>query len=420
MIMNPREKGWLKEYLEFRKELFKQITHQAKASHPEQSLYRLMQPTGLMYGQSIANFEHPAALDWDDQDKMKILLAECLVSGSMLYHSEPVDSAEDLSKAFTRALENIGNFYNKIFPELSTPSKTLFGRKRSPLEVAEKILEKRVARSANLKDNFWASLFHNSLLFLDVFIFGQWIHTNADKIVTDFFRYERDELRFSVLKVMAASAHSDNVLHYEEQKLFEYFIQGIDLVSEKKKEAIQIFGEGISLEEINLPSENSWILKKFFLEVAILTAWADRRIEEAEQEFLRNFCKYLGFSDDDLENSLIAVEGFVLEHWEQLEYLQDKQDYKSISEHFIGRMAHVASKNIGRLHKELDENSSLKTLLEKAQKQELTPEESHEVRESLIQLLKTIPAFVIIALPHRFLTLPVLLKILPKELFGNP
>ena len=97
----------------------------------------------------------------------------------------------------------------------------------------------------------------------------------------------------------------------------------------RRKEALKIFEEGFAVEDINLPSENSWILKKFFLEIGILTIWADKKVEQAELDFLKRFCHYLGFSDEDLENSMIAIEGFVLEHWEQLEYLQDKQDYQT-------------------------------------------------------------------------------------------
>jgi tellurite resistance protein/RNase P subunit RPR2 len=415
--MKPKDKGWLREYLEFRKDLFKDISQQRKASHPEQSLYKIMQPTGLMYGQSVSAIDHPLADQWDEKDKMKILLAESLISSSLLFQSKPINTPEDLSEAFIKSLDSIGNFYNNIFPELATPAKTLFGKRRSALELAERILDKRIERSANFKQNFWTSFFHNSLLFLDVFIFGQWIHTNADRIVTDFFRYEREELRFSVIKVIAAAAHSDQIVNFEERKLLEFFIQGTDLPSEKKKMALQIFEKGVSINEINLPSENSWILKKFFLEVAILTTWADRKVDQAEQDFLKDFCAYLGFNEDDLENSMIAIEGFVLEHWEHLEHLQDKQDYNRISEHYIERVARVAEKNKSRLVKEMKESKTLSELLVKARTQELTPEETEKVRIQLIQMLKTVPTFVIISLPQRFLTLPILMKILPKNIF---
>jgi hypothetical protein len=419
--MNPNEKGWLKEYLDFRQELLKDLTKERtrKGSHPEQSLYRIVQPTGLMYGQTVGNINHPNQESWDEKDKMKILLAESLISSSLLFYDKPVNSPEDISKVILRTLENIGNFYNNIFPELATPAKTLFGKKRTSLEIAEKILDKRIERTSEHEGNFWSSFFHNSLLFLDVFIFGQWIHTNADRIVADFFRYERDELRFSVVKVMAAASHANQEVVYEEKKLLDFFINSTNLPAEKRKEALKIFERGVEIEEINLPSENSWILKKYFLEMAILTIWADKKFEQAEMNFLKRFSKYLSFNDDDLENSLIAIEGFVLEHWEQLEYLQNRQDYNQVSEQFIRRVAKIAEKNKSRLLKEIQASNDVMNLLKKARTNELTLEEKERMRQELIVMLKTVPTFVIISLPQKFLTLPILLKILPKNIFTD-
>jgi hypothetical protein len=417
--MTPHDKGWLKTYLEFRKDLLMNLTAEPekKASHPEHSLYKIIQPTGLMYGQSVGEMNFPEHDRWDQKDRMKVLLAESLISSSLLFYDRPVSSHEELSSIILKTLESIGNFYNNIFPELSTPSKTLFGRKKSALELAEKILDKRIDNTSNYEGNFWATFFHNSLLFLDVFIFGQWIHTNADRIVADFFRYEREELRFSVLKVIAAAAHANKVIAPEERKLFEYFLQTTELSSDRKKEALRIFADGISMEQINLPSENSWILKKFFVEIAILTLWADKKVEQAEIEFLQQFCKYFDFSDDELEHSMIAIEGFVLEHWEQLDYLQDKQDFNNVSEQFIQRVARLAEKNKTRLAHDLKNHDKVTHLLSKARSNNLTLEEKESIRAELIDILRSIPTFVIISLPQKFLTLPILLKILPKNLF---
>ncbi len=418
--MKTLEKGWLEDYLAFRKDLLKDLTAKtkSKSSHPEHSLYRILQPTGLMYGHGL-QLEGNIDENLSEKDRMKILLAESLISSSLLYHDKPISTPDEFSKVIVKTLENIGNFYNNIFPELATPSKTLFGRKKTPLELAEKILEKRIDKTADFKGNFWSHFFHNSLLFLDVFIFGQWIHTNADKIVSDFFRYERDELRFSVVKVIAASAHANKKVEFEEKRLLELFIQSTDLSSDKRKEAIAIFEKGIDISEINLPSENSWILKKFFLEISILTMWADRRVEKQEEDFLKRFSEYLGFNDEDLENSLIAIEGFVLEHWEQLEYLQNKQDYQLVSEHFINRVSRIAEKNKSRLQREIQDNEELGELLKKSRSAELNQAEQEKMRELLIKMLHTVPTFVIVSLPQKFLTLPILLKILPKNVFGE-
>ncbi len=418
--MKPGEKGWLTEYLGFRQELLKNLSIEGKkSSHPEHSLYRVIQPTGLMYGQAISAIDHPDASTWNEKQRMKILLAESLISSSLLYYDKPIKSTEELSAVITKTIEHIGNFYNTIFPELATPSKTLFGRKKTPLELAERILDKRIEHTVAFKQNFWSHFFHNSLLFLDVFIFGQWIHTNADRIVSEFFKYEREELRFSVVKVIALAAHSNMHVAPEERKLLEYFLQGTGLPAERKKEAQRIFEQGVLLEEINLPTNNSWILKKYFLEMAILTLWADKEVEGQEEDFLKTFCRYLDFHDDDLENSMIAMEGFVLEHWQQLEILQNKQDYQQVSEKFIQRLARLANKNKNRLLREVQANNELMALLLQAKSAELSDTEKARMHQLLLAVLQTMPTFVVISLPQHFLTLPTLMKILPPDFFAE-
>lgn len=417
--MNPGEKGWLKEYLDFRKDLLKDLNGNMRSPHPEHSLYKVIQPTGLMYGQPLGNIGLQEAENWDEKDRMKILLAESLICSALLFHDKHIKNEDELSKVIFKTLEQIGNFYNNIFPELATPTKTLFGRKRTPLELAEKILDKRIEYPGDFDKNFWTQFFHNSLFFLDIYIFGQWIHTNSDRIVSDFFKFEREELRFSVVKVIACAAHANAIIEYEERRLLEFFLQSTELSPERMKEAKKIFDEGIAVEDINLPNNNSWILKKYYMEIAILTIWADKRVEDSEMNFLKKLSLQLGFSDDDLENSLMAIEGFVLEHWQQLTFLQNKQDYQQVSDRFVSRMSRVAASHKNRLLKEAMASKELMALVAKAKSNELTDEEKTHMQELLIATLQTIPTFVIISLPQRFLTLPMLLKILPANFFAE-
>lgn len=418
--MKPGEKGWLKKYLDFRQELLQELTSEGrKSSHPDFSLYRVIQPTGLMYGQPVRTFDHPDSHEWSKQDCMKILLAESLISSSLLFHERPVKNSEEFSVVTMKTLESIINFYNHIFPELATPTKTLFGRKKTSLELAERILDKRIERTVEPKGNFWTQFFHNSLLFLDIFIFGQWIHTNADKIVSDFFKYEREELRTSLVKIMAAAAHANAIVEFEERKLMEYFLQSAQLPPDKKKECQDIFEKGISIEEINLPTNNSWILKKYFLEIAILTIWADKKLEDVELLFLRRFADTLSFSEEELDNSMVAIEGFVLEHWKDLLHLQDKKNYQQVNDQYIKRMIKITERNRNRLVRKAKDSEALMSLLIQARSQELTDTEKRSLQEQLIEMLKVIPTFDIISLPQRYLTLPILMQILPKNLIAE-
>lgn len=395
----------------------KQIAREAgkKTAHPDQTLYRIMQPTGLMYGQSSAAIDLPGSGSWTSRDRLKILLTESLISCSLVFSSRTT-KVDDIDEVIHTTLMTITNFYNNIFPEIATPTRNLFGKKKSTLEIVERIIEKRVEAIDRHNENFWSSFFHHCLLFLDVYIFGQWMHTNADRIVTDFFRYEREELRFSVIKVIGSASHANKEVVYEEKRLLDIFMETVNLSSEKKKEALRIFEEGISVEDINLPSENSWILKKFFLEVAILTLWVDKRVEQTELDYLKSFSHYLDFSDDDLENSMIAIEGFVLENWDQLEYLQNKQDFQQVSDQFIQRLARIADRNKSKLRMELDRNSIIVGLLRKGRSFELAEAEQEILRIELIKLLKNLPVFQITNLPQKFLTYSNLKRVLPVDL----
>jgi len=72
--------------------------------------------------------------------------------------------------------------------------------------------------------NFWIHFFTIACSFSTFFYFWSWIHTNADRIVSDFFKYERDRTSLFSYKVIAAAAHANTTIEYEERKLLEYFL----------------------------------------------------------------------------------------------------------------------------------------------------------------------------------------------------
>lgn len=413
--MNPRSKGWLAAYVVFRKSLLIELTGEGNcAAHPEFSLYKILQPTGLMYGQPITPFAFSEAANWKTRDRVKILLAEGLISSALLYHEKSVTDAVEFDRLLEKTIENVNAFYQQVFPELGASSRTLLGRRKEPLELAEQILERR-AEHLEQNGNFWTRFFNNSLGFLDIFIFGQWIHMHADRVVSDFFHYEREELRTAVVRVMAVAAHANRVVAFEERKLLEFFLQGAGLSPERRKECRDIFEHGLDVEDLDLPTNNSWILKKYFLEMAILTFWSDRKMDQEELDLLDRFATTMGFHHDDIENSLLAVEGFVLEHWKELDSLQDKRSFEEVSQQFIQRMAAMALKGKGRLLEAARQNADLMNLLRRARSSELDAADKEALRAYLREVLGSIPALSVITLPPHFLTLPALMQIFPKD-----
>jgi len=138
-----------------------------------------------------------------EKDKMKVLLAESLVSSHSCITTAL--NPDDISRVIMKTMERIGNFYNNIFPELATPTKTLFGRKKSPLELAEKILEKRIDHTTDFEGNFWSTFSQQSALPW-TYLFSASGYTPMPIASSRILPLRARGAAFSVAKVIAAAA----------------------------------------------------------------------------------------------------------------------------------------------------------------------------------------------------------------------
>ncbi|MDH3711462.1 MAG: LETM1 domain-containing protein, partial [Cyclobacteriaceae bacterium] len=129
--------------------------------------------------------------------------------------------------------------------------------------------------------------------------------------------------------------------------------------------------------------------------------------------------KKLQFTDEDISSSLLAVESFVLDNWQGMHYLLGKHNMERVSNRFVWRLKSFINKNKDYVVQEIRESKELVALLGKSRKNALTETEKQVVSEQLMDILKTIPTFVIIALPFTFITLPIMLSLLPKSAFPS-
>ena len=415
--MKTGKNGWLKDYLDYR------INHyhedEIKSSiHPDYSLYNLLQPTGLLYGKPVQaeNLDQTQFATLNEHDRMVALLVESLVNVSLLFHQGEIKNAEDFSQILYKAITNITEFYNKVYPEIAVNTKTLFGRQRSTLETTEKILERRLAGMSENSDNFWVHLFYNTLVFLDIYLFGQWIHTGNGEVLTAFFIQEKEELRLTIIKIMIAAAYANDILELEEKKMIEYLLQAAQLSGKTTKDAKKYLEHGVQVEEITLPQNNSWLLKKYFLEIAIITVWADREVDDKELSFLKRLNSHLGFFDDDLDKSMMAIESFVLEHWQEMGDLQSKKSFEALGKEFEEKVLKITKRNENQIRQEIKVNEKIIRLIQKYRSDELSDEDAERLRKMLMNILQNLPAFGFIALPDTYMNLPLLFKILPEDL----
>jgi DnaJ-domain-containing protein 1 len=413
--MNPAEKGWLKEYIKFRGPHPIDL-NQYQIKDQDSLLYKIVQPTGLIYGHPIhaPGIRHPKEQRWNSLGKMKIVLLESFLHSASLKQEHLPETQHDWQDFYLETSQSIGQFYSVLDPQINKKTFFIFGKPRKDeFRFTEQILHKRLFLKSRW-DHFWASLFQNSLLFLDTYYFGEW---RAEKFHN--MKWHKDAMKILLLKVIAAAAHANQIIEREEKNMFFTFLGSSNLTKSQNKLAKEAFRDGITLDQIDLRQADTWLLKKYVLELAILMIWADKVVSVEERAFLSELARRLGISDEELDISLIAIESFVIENWKEVYFLQSKHSFQVISETIIQRITFVLQKHKDSIAEEIKESKELWYLFDKSKTEELSEEEKEKMRIQLIDILKSIPAFVIIALPGSFLTLPLLLKILPKSVFPS-
>lgn len=384
-----------------------------EATDGHQYLYRLIQPTGLMYGYPV-NFihePHPRAHEWGEREKIKVLLAEGYLSAGLYHQYRSLGRMRGISE---QLLPELRSFHLHAFNRFKVSKSNRIGRRRHLVDQVEYMLDRSINSQYDWR-NFWNSFFHNTLLFFDLILFVQWMEDSQILLEQKLTQLQID-LRLQILRIIAAAAQSDGQVSPEEGELYHHFLASANLPAPQKKQAQTFLKQPVELESLEFDAFHSWLLKKYFLELAILTTWANRQISEPEEAFLRKLTHQLGLDDSELARSTESVTRFVMENWQQVHYLQIKQNYRIVSEQLISRLRLLVRRNQRMIAQEIRESRELVTLLRQSTQRELTDEEWEKVREQLLDILRSIPAFAIFMLPMGSVTLPILLRIIPRHI----
>ncbi len=403
--MDLTEKGWLPKYMEYRSSM--EHVYNPDSLPLGKALYRIFHPTGLMFGHPLfmPDYVDIDLEQWPVLEKIKLIFTEGLFAVFCLLNAEKQRNTE----AF---YDFLIDFYAKAVPGLLKESLPFF--KLDKPQKVEKLINRRVKVKAAWNAGFWQGFFQNILLFTDVLAlleYGRGVEPAPARFL--------ENLRYDALTLMAAAAFADGDLDANEKKLFSFFVTAAGLGKLKEKEFLTLTSGRVGLDKVSISQNYSWPVRKYLLELAVLTVWADRNISKKEENFLHDAAAILGFDEEELLISMAAVEGFVMNNWEKVHYLQSKQNYLIISKRLTSRMTKIAAKYKDEIKREVSQSKELIRLLEKSKKSALTAEEKEMVRQQLTDILKAIPAFVFLTLPFSFFALPILFKIIPKSVFPD-
>lgn len=403
-MLNPGAKNWLQKYLSMVET--GEIAVRPKfceTSSVSECIHATAFSTGLIFGYPAKYlFYNPEQLKLTLDERLKLLLFEHLLLDFVLIHGVNERLSEDF-------VQDLLEFYKKyhstnilnIFRFLSNESDTV---------KLENILARRVDVHKDYTQKFWLNYLCNSLVFLDVLAFRDYLKKGKT------LDYKYDQYAEAVLRVIIMASTVDGTVDKQEQTIYDVFLASAKISDTKRQEfdALIRNNEFVGLKDI--PSNQPLLMRMYLLDIAVLTIFSDLQAVDVEMTFLGDLCKHLKLTEEQLDQSVVLIQAFVIAHNHKVSFLQESSSYEKLFSSFSGRWLKILGRNKDRLASELSESKELISLVKKSFHTELSEDEKDKVSEQFKDIIKSMPALAIFMLPGGALLLPLILKIVPALL----
>ena len=439
--MNFSRSGWLEKYIDFRgknpfpsvlpTEGVKVIEDASVHNDLEQAIYYFLQPTGLLYGGLVGlpfpEVEHPDSNYFDSLDRVYFIFLESLYACLVADRHFLLDNFVEEDDRFPPAVEVALPYFlgRPVAPHEPEPRRWFRlgsrGGERREYRLFEREIRQRLTHGSRLY--YRPDFSFNGFLFLDLYHCLMWQrHSLVDPDnsieILQTLKSQGEEQRVALLNLIICAAATDGVIYPMERRIIEHFLKSSRLSKATLAEFRRRLVEPIRLDEIVIP-EMPWLIRRFFLDLTLMIFLADRSVSNQEREFLVQMVDRLDLWSEELAQSQSAMELFLISHEDRLPYFNVRSSIGSLRNRLQEKATLAVRKNLNRIVIEIKETGELYSLLIKATKTKLDPEEKRRVQAQLMDILKTIPALAIFALPGGGIILPVLIKLLPFNLLPS-
>ncbi len=403
-MITPGSKGWINKYFDsVEKGEIVLTTDRPEGERKLNFMHSIFAKTGIVYGFALEFIfaKNIDSSDWTAEEKLKFLLFE-----AHLFTFQQIKKDEKFDRL--NFLENLCSFYEGHSVSSISKLFKLFG-KISEEEKLENTLAKRVDIKLNLLENkWWVNSLSNAFCFLDLILFDDFVHKERAEALESYDRFATNAMLAVIL-----SAHSDGIIEGQERSIFNVFLASANLEDEKRDELKEKFEKGATMEDFSYFVKSHWLLKRFLLDISILTAISNDVLLDDELDFLIELCNYLDIPSEELEENIVLTESFLLNSENKIEFIKDSTSYKKAYSSLSKRWTKIIYRNKEKLSVELKQSKELLFLVKKSTSKELTKEEKEMVKTQFKDIAKSVPALAIFLLPGGALLLPMVLKIVP-------
>ncbi len=383
--MNPSASGWIEKFCS-------QIQKAEKPYKSYDGLYAELKAFGFIYGVNVnATDAIEKTLTYSEDELAKINL----ITG--LYHIYSFENLNFSTESFIKALLR---FYKSLeVSDLSLWDKLVIGKSESSL--LERLINDRVKIDDNIITRNFNKSITNSLLFVDVLAFQQFI-TNAVDPKTYTANLER-----IIVGTLYQSLNSKS-------KITDY-----------DKQIIEVIEASSSLPQLDIEVEDlifditydiNFNEKRYLIDLMCLSIWDDEILEASEYQFLLQLANELELESKIIQEALLSVSKFHDVHQKEVLLFQQKNPIANFYENSSQLVTKLIRRNSKRLVKEIEQSKELMLLISKSTHSDLSKEEQKKLQAQLLDVLKTIPSLAIFMLPGGAILLPIFAKLIPNLL----
>lgn len=403
-MLSPGSKGWINKYFDLIDNKSIKASKKCPIGLSEKHFLH------LLFGKSGITFGYPSKrifqseLDdtkWTANEKLRVLLFESM----LLVFQQKHGSVGGKKDEFVNSL--LG-FYSKHGNKSILKAFTFF-IKEGPEEKLESILSKRTDIKLNLLENrWWVSSLNNVFVYLDVVLYHNYLHGENVDALDSYAEYA-----YNGLTAITLAAYSDGVLEDKEKVMFDVFLASANLPDEFRDRALEHIREGATFEDFTPLVQQNWLFKRFIIDLSFLTIFANHEAVNLEIEFLTTLGQKLHVPENEIEESMVMIENFVLRNSDKIPFLSNSNSYEKVYTSLSSRWGKVILRNKDKLAVELKESKELVGLIKKSTTEDLSPEEKDLVKKQFMDIVKSMPALAIFMLPGGAILLPLILKMLP-------
>lgn len=380
-MINPSIPGWVDKF-------FIDLKDKNQTKLDQESFYNNLRATGFLFGNVINNSHQDELLTGE---LSKVAFLEALIGIHNLNKKSNENFIENCNLFFEAINPQRFNILNKILPKNSSSS------------TLEKNIENRIHINENIISKNFSIVVTNAFLFIDILAFQKYL---IDGNIPENYFKKIEEAIISVVTLALKtktnkSLNDDLMIKFFESSIRHYKLTDINISNI----------ENLKLDFFELNLE-----KKYFIDLACLTFWSDRKMENSEIYFLHKLTEILKLDETFVYESIAETDDFITKNILQIPYFNNSNPFKNFYSQTTNKVSTLILRNKKRLIKELVQSKELMRLLALSTKRDLDEYEKKKVRNQLLDICKTVPSLTIFLIPGGSLLLPILIKFIPQLL----